>query len=74
MRSFTFLYTTDQNGLRVSALAKQATSPEASASSVLFLGDSFTFGWGVNDDETIWKSPFESVWVSYPATGLRSNL
>ncbi len=42
------VYTTDENGLRISA--PRSGREEAS---VLFFGCSFTFGWGVQDQETL---------------------
>lgn len=45
---FDVQYTTDANGLRAGP-----PRADAASSSVLFLGDSLTFGWGVNDHETM---------------------
>ena len=40
-------YTIDKNGLRISPPPRKPDAP-----AILFLGDSFTYGEGVNDDET----------------------
>jgi hypothetical protein len=44
-RGFTATYTTDADGHRAIPI------PATSRGRVVFLGDSMTFGWGVNDDE-----------------------
>lgn len=41
------IYTTDRNGLRISPLPRKPYAP-----AILFFGGSFTYGEGVNDDET----------------------
>jgi hypothetical protein len=45
------VYTMDANGLRVSSPNPQ--SARLNQPCVLFFGDSYTFGWGLNDQETL---------------------
>ena len=45
-RGFTATYTIDAEGYRTTP------SPARPRATVMFLGDSFTYGWGVNDDQT----------------------
>ena len=45
------VYSMDANGLRISS--PHAPSPEAKKRCVLFFGDSYTFGWGLNDKDTM---------------------
>lgn len=46
---FDVVYTIDENGLRVTPPAQDSSEPEC----ILFLGDSLTFGEGINDQETL---------------------
>jgi hypothetical protein len=48
---FDVIYTMDANGLRISSDQSQRTSPNLPC--ILFFGDSYTFGWGLNDRDTL---------------------
>lgn len=53
-----FSFCTDANGLRRSASADPAATPDEGSKRILFLGDSVTLGWGV-DDEDSWVRTLE---------------
>jgi hypothetical protein len=60
---FDAVYTIDPDGLRVSPPRRS----DGDALCVLFFGDSFTFGWGLDDDETI-------PWLAAVLTGQRHRV
>ncbi len=48
---FDVVYTMDANGLRISSDHPQDTGMNLPC--ILFFGDSYTFGWGLNDEDTL---------------------
>ncbi|MDD5084673.1 MAG: SGNH/GDSL hydrolase family protein [Candidatus Omnitrophica bacterium] len=54
----TWTYTTNADGYRGRDVAHQK---EKGIKRIVFLGDSYTFGWGVNDDE-IYTERFKALW------------
>ncbi len=64
--------TTDENGFRRDGL------PAVDGPRVMLLGDSFTFGEGLNDDETLGyffkKKSFDAVNIGMPGTGPHQSL
>ena len=72
----TWRYTINTDGLRGEALR----SPHSSRKRILFIGDSYTFGWGVEDHETypeqveaLLRQSLDSLDVEAQVPGLQSG-